>query len=215
MALPKLPMWTRTPWRTGSSTAQRSPFFATCRPTTSEAQWSTAAKNQNQPSAFVQNRDAAVPHSSSGRSVRIRPLSLRSPQECPRRTGASNPRSRISLSTRFLPTNSVADWMRIYSPESEDAPLIPTINKGGRITGGAMSGTSVARRIRFLTLSALGRAVGPHALRRSLSMATENVRVVATENVRVGQLLCGESVATGAGQLPRCWRAFTAWPPRQ
>ena len=30
MALPKPPMWVRTPWRTGSSAAQRSPFFATC-----------------------------------------------------------------------------------------------------------------------------------------------------------------------------------------
>ena len=41
--------------------AQRSPVFATCQPTTSEAQWSTAAKTQHQPSAFVQNRDASVP----------------------------------------------------------------------------------------------------------------------------------------------------------
>ncbi len=35
-------------------------------PTMSEAQWSTTAKNQHQPSAFVQNRDASVPHNSSG-----------------------------------------------------------------------------------------------------------------------------------------------------
>ena len=82
MAFPKPPMWARTPWRTGSSVAQRSPFFATCQPTTSEAQWSTAAKNQHQPSAFVQNRDASVPQSSSGLSVRIRPLWLRSPRGC-------------------------------------------------------------------------------------------------------------------------------------
>ncbi len=74
MALSKPPMWARTPWRTGSSAAQRSPFFATCQPTTSEAQWSTAVKNRHQPSAFVQNRDASVPQSSSGLSVRIRPL---------------------------------------------------------------------------------------------------------------------------------------------
>ena len=94
----------RTPCRIGSSAAQRSPFFATCHPTTSEAQWSTAAKNQHQPSAFVQNRDASVPQSSSGRSVRIRPLWLRSPRGCPRRTGASNPCALISRSTRFLPT---------------------------------------------------------------------------------------------------------------
>ena len=40
--------------------------------------------------------------SSSGFSVQIRPLWLRSPRGCPRRTGASNPCSRISLSTRFL-----------------------------------------------------------------------------------------------------------------
>ena len=46
-------------------------------------------------------------------------------------------------------------------------------------------------------------------------MAFENVRVVAAENVRVGKLPCGESVATGAGQLPMCRRAFTAWPSRQ
>ena len=62
-----------------------------------------AAKNQHQPSAFVQNRDASVPHNSSGRSVRIRPLWLRSPRGRPRRTGTSSPCSRISLSTRFLP----------------------------------------------------------------------------------------------------------------
>ena len=97
-------MWARTPWRTGSSAAQRSPFFATCQPTTSELQWSTAAKNQHQPSAFVQNRDASVPQSSSGLSVRIRPLWVLSPRGWPRRTGASSPCSRISLSTRFLPT---------------------------------------------------------------------------------------------------------------
>ena len=30
MALPKPPMWARTPCRTGSSAAQRSPFCATC-----------------------------------------------------------------------------------------------------------------------------------------------------------------------------------------
>ena len=66
-------------------------------------QWSTAAKNQHQPSAFVQNRDASVPQSSSGLSVRIRPLWVRSPRGWPRRTGASSPLSRISLSTRFLP----------------------------------------------------------------------------------------------------------------
>ena len=78
MALPKPPMWARTPWRTGSSAAQRSALFATCQRTTSEAQWSTAAKNQHQPSAFVQNRDASVPQSSSGLSVRIRPLWVRS-----------------------------------------------------------------------------------------------------------------------------------------
>ena len=90
MALPKPPMWVRTPWRIGSSAAQRSPFFATCQPTTSEAQWSTAPKNQHQPSAFVQNRDASVPQSSSGRPVRIRPLWLRSPRGRPRRTGASS-----------------------------------------------------------------------------------------------------------------------------
>ena len=73
-------MWAWTHWRTGSSAAQRSPFFATRQPTTSEAQWSTAAKNQlHQPSSFVQSRDASVPHNSSGRSVRIRPLWARSP----------------------------------------------------------------------------------------------------------------------------------------
>ena len=97
MALSKPPM------RTGSSAAQRSPFFAMCQPTTSEAQWSTAPKNQHQPSALVQNRDASLPQSSSGRPVLIRPLWLRSPRGCPRRTGASSPCARISRSTRFLP----------------------------------------------------------------------------------------------------------------
>ena len=81
--MPKPPMWTRTPCRTGSSAAQRSPFFATCQPTTSVTQWSTAPKNQHQPSTRVQNRAASVPHSSSGRSVRIRPPWLRSPRGTP------------------------------------------------------------------------------------------------------------------------------------
>ena len=44
-----------------------------------------------------------MPQSSSGLSVRIRPLWVRSPRGWPRRTGASSPLSRISLSTRFLP----------------------------------------------------------------------------------------------------------------
>ena len=83
IALPKPPMWTRTPWRTGSSSAQRSPLVATCQPMTSEVQWSTAAKNRHQPSAFVQNGDASVPRSSSGLSVRIRPLWVRSPAGMP------------------------------------------------------------------------------------------------------------------------------------
>ncbi len=84
-------MWARTPCRIGSSAAQRSPFFATCQPTTSVTQWSTAPKNQHHPSTRVQNRAASVPHSSSGRSVRIRPPWLRSPRGRPCRTGASSP----------------------------------------------------------------------------------------------------------------------------
>ncbi len=61
-------MWARTPCRTSSKAAQRSPFFATWQPTTSVTQWSTAPKNQHQPSVPVQNHAASVPHSSPDRS---------------------------------------------------------------------------------------------------------------------------------------------------
>ena len=46
----------------------------------------------------------SVPQSSSDLSVRIQPLWVRSLRGWPRRTGAGSPLSRISLSTRFLPT---------------------------------------------------------------------------------------------------------------
>ena len=103
MALPKPPMWARTPW-TGSSAAQRSPFFATRQPTTSESRWPAAAKNQYQPSAFVQNRDASVPQSSSGLSVRIRPLWLRSRGDAPAATAPPLRRGfRPSAAARQIP----------------------------------------------------------------------------------------------------------------
>src|SRR5215813_11364895 len=49
----KRPNTWRTPWRSGSSAAQRSPIFAVCQPTSSSTQWSMAPKNQHQPSASV------------------------------------------------------------------------------------------------------------------------------------------------------------------
>src|SRR5262245_24250986 len=49
----KRPNTWRTPWRSGSSAAQRSPIFAVCQPTSSATQWSRAPKSQHQPSASV------------------------------------------------------------------------------------------------------------------------------------------------------------------
>jgi hypothetical protein len=49
----KWPNTWRTPWRSGSRAAQRSPIFAVCQPTSSSTQWSMAPKNQHQPSTSV------------------------------------------------------------------------------------------------------------------------------------------------------------------
>ena len=80
IALPKPPMWARIPLPTGSIVARRLPFFTTCQPTTSEVQWSMAAKNQHQLSAFVPNRDASVPqfvrHRAAGAALRSQCYSI-------------------------------------------------------------------------------------------------------------------------------------------
>ena len=83
---------------------QRRPAVALLRHVPADDLRCSALDGLEDPSAFVQNRDASVPQSSSGLSVRIRPPLLRSPQRCPRRTGTSSPCSRIGLSTRSLPT---------------------------------------------------------------------------------------------------------------
>ena len=51
--------------------------------------------------------------------------------------------------------------------------------------------------------------------RMDLSMAVENVRILAIENVRVGELPRGGSVATGAGQLAESRSALMTRPHGQ
>ena len=136
-ALPKPPQWVRTHLRTGSRAAHRSPILATCRPTRSDAQWSTAAKNQHQPSAFVEGRDVVRARSSSGLLVRIGPLWVRSPRVVP---AASAPAARTLTS---------ASAAGSPAPGSRRPQAVPSRSGGGNQRATRSAGRSAGHSLRL------------------------------------------------------------------
>ena len=106
--LAKPPMWARTPWR---DKLQRRPAVALPRDVPADDVRSTVVDGREEPAPALRPRPrtaiASVPEKLVGRprSGSGQPC-VRCPRGRPRRTGASSPCSRISLSTRFLPTRN-------------------------------------------------------------------------------------------------------------